>query len=34
MRYQISDAADDAGIDGAAALAYYREQVALVAAGN
>lgn len=28
------DAADDAGIDGAAALAYYREQVALVAAGN
>lgn len=28
------DAADAAGIDGAAALAYYREQVALVAAGN
>lgn len=28
------DVADAAGIDGAAALAYYREQVALVAAGN
>ncbi|MCZ4256659.1 hypothetical protein O4H53_14000 [Sulfitobacter sp. G21635-S1] len=29
-----TDAADAAGIDGAAALAYYREQVALIAAGN
>nr|WP_254868650.1 TRAP transporter substrate-binding protein DctP [Phaeobacter sp. HF9A] len=28
------DAADATGIDGAAALAYYREQVALIAAGN
>jgi TRAP-type C4-dicarboxylate transport system substrate-binding protein len=29
-----TDTADAAGIDGAAALAYYREQVALIAAGN